>query len=200
MNIFTVGASGMVGSRIIELLSNKYSFHDLSLNNDVDITDPSTLGVIKNDTEHEVLIHLAAKADVDGCELDKPLGEKGAAYNINVNGTKNVIDACRDSHKKLIYISTDFVFDGVHTPPNGYTEDDAPNPVNWYAQTKFMGEELVKNSGLPYVIVRIAYPFRKEFELKKDFVRAIADRLQNKQPIAGVTDQIFTPTFIDDIA
>ncbi len=201
MKIFTIGGSGLVGTRIAELLKDKYTLDDLSLTNGVDITDPSSLDIIKNDTEHEVVLHLAAKADVEGCEKDKQLGEQGPAYIINVNGTKNVVDACKASNKKLLYISTDFVFDGKKELPNNYTEEDKPNPMNWYAMTKYKGEEVVQNSGLNFAILRIAYPFRADdFELKKDFVHAIMGRLANNQPITAVTDHIMTPTFIDDIA
>ncbi len=200
MNMFTIGGSGLVGSRIVELLDGKHTFTDLSLTKGVDITDPSSLDIIKNDTEHEVVLLLAAKADVDGCEADKPIGEEGAAFKINVTGVQNVVNACKQTNKKIIYISTDFVFDGTKEPPYEYTEDDIPNPGNWYATTKYKGEEVVKNSGIPYLIVRIAYPYRKEFPLKKDFVRAIAARLENKQPVTAVTDHIMTPTLIDDVA
>lgn len=200
MNIFTIGGSGLVGSRIVELLSDKHSFTDLSLTNGVDITDPSSLDKVKNDTEHKVVLLLAAKADVDGCEKDKELGESGAAWKINVGGVQNIVNACKPTNKKIIYISTDFVFDGENSPEVGYTEEDIPNPINWYAETKFRGEEVVKNSGLPFVIARIAYPYRKEFDLKVDLVRAIKVRLTENMPIAAIIDHIMTPTFIDDIA
>lgn len=197
--IFAVGASGLVGSRIPELLSDKYDITNLSIETGTNITDPKTLEVIKNDSAHSVVLHIAAKADVDGCEKDKELGEEGAAFKINVLGTKNVIDAARASNKKFIYISTDFVFDGEKLADEEYTEEDIPHPVNWYAKTKYLGEQVVKESGLPYVIMRIAYPYRKAFEMKKDFVRSVLGRLQNNQPVAAVTDHIFTPTYIDDI-
>jgi len=201
MKIFTIGGSGLVGSRIAELLKDKYTLDDLSLTNGVDITDPTSLDVIRNDKEHEVVLHFAAKADVEGCEKDKPLGEKGPAYIINVGGTQHVVDACKVSHKKILYISTDFVFDGKKDLPYKYTEEDQPDPVNWYAMTKYNGEEVVRNSGLNFAILRIAYPFRADdFAMKKDFVHAIMGRLANNQPITAVTDHIMTPTFIDDIA
>jgi dTDP-4-dehydrorhamnose reductase len=201
MKLFTIGGSGLVGSRIHELLKDKYTLDDLSLTNGVDITDPSSLDIIKNDKEHEVVLHLAAKADVEGCEKDKEQGEAGAAYKINVGGTQNVVDACHVSNKKLLYISTDFVFDGTKEPPYKYTEDDTPNPVNWYAMTKYKGEEVIQTSGVSYAILRIAYPFRADaFELKNDFVHAIMGRLSKNMPITAVTDHIMTPTFIDDIA
>lgn len=201
MKIFTIGASGMVGSRIIELLSSKHTFDDLSLTSGVDITNPASLDPIRHDTEHEVVIHLAAKADVDGCEADKPLGKEGAAYKINVDGTRNVLEACRRSKKKFLYISTDFIFDGENVPDGGYTEEAVPRPLSWYGETKLMGEEVVKSvTDVQTLIMRIAFPYRKEFAMKKDFVRAIADRLKNNLPIAAITDQKITPTFIDDIA
>jgi dTDP-4-dehydrorhamnose reductase len=204
MKIFTIGGSGLVGSRIAELLKDKYEFDDLSITNGTDITNPASLEVIKNDTEHEIVILLAAKADVDGCENDRSLGEDGDAWKINVGGVQNVVNACKATNKKLIYISTDFVFDGSvkQTSPDwkGYVETDAPNPINWYAETKLKGEEIVGNSGLPYIIARIAYPYRKEFAAKLDFVRAIKNRLANQQLVAAVTDHVMTPTFIDDIA
>lgn len=200
MKIFTVGGSGLVGSRIIELLQGKHSFTDLSLTNGVDITNPASLDVIRTDKEHDIVILLAAKADVDGCELDKPLGEEGDAYKINVIGAKNVAEAAKTGGKKLIYISTDFVFDGEKTPPYSYTEEDIPNPINWYAMTKYKGEEMVKATGVPYIIARIAYPYRASFDLKKDFVRAIAGRLENNQPVKAITDHLMSPTLIDDIA
>lgn len=201
MKLFTIGGSGLVGSRIAEILRDKYTIDDLSLTNGVDITDPSSLAIIRNDTEHEVLIHLAAKADVEGCEQDKSLGRQGAAYQINVEGTQHIVDACLATKKKLLYISTDFVFDGTKEPPYTYKEEDKPNPLNWYAMTKYKGEEIIKNSGVTAAILRIAYPYRVDaFTQKKDFVHAIMEKLANDQPISAVVDHIMTPTFIDDIA
>lgn len=198
--IFGIGISGLVGTRLMELLP-EIAFDNLSLDTGVNIMDPSSLDVIRNDKDHDFVFHLAAKADVDACELDKAQGEEGAAYKINVIGTKNVVEASKQANKKIIYISTDFVFDGKVTPESGYTEDDTPHPINWYAQTKFEGEELIKQSGLPYIIVRIAYPFQKEaFALKKDFYHAIKDRLAAGEPVSGITDHMMTPTYLDDIA
>lgn len=200
MKIFTIGGSGLVGSKVVELLQQQYEMTDLSVSKGVDITKPETLDVIKNDPDHEVVIQFAAKADVDGCEKDKPLGEEGDAFKINVTGTQNVAEACKIGKKKMIYISTDFVFDGENTPEGGYTEDDTPHPLGWYAETKEKGEEVVKKAGIPYIIIRIAYPYRKEFAAKKDFARAIMDRLGQGLPVKAITDHTFTPTFIDDIA
>jgi dTDP-4-dehydrorhamnose reductase len=193
MKILGTGLTGLVGSRIVELLEDNYEF-DFST---VDITDKNAISEKIKNSDASIVLHLAAKADVEGCEKDKILGQAGEAWKINVGGTSNIVDACLVNNKKLIYISTDFVFDGTKT--DGYTEEDIPNPLNWYAQTKYEGEKLVQNSNLSWMIVRIAYPYRPSF-IRNDFARAILDRLKNGEKIIGVTDHIFTPTFIDDIA
>lgn len=197
--IIGIGLSGLIGTRIQELLSDSFNFVPYSTEQGADITKRESLNVIADHGAETVLL-LAAKADVDGCEADKELGEEGGAWRLNVNGVENVISACQKGRKRLIYISTDFVFNGENTPDNGYTEESTPDPINWYGRTKFEGELRVINSGLEHAIVRPAYPYRKEFEIKKDFFRAIRDRLASGQPVKAVTDHYFNPTFIDDFA
>lgn len=196
MKILGTGLTGLVGSRIVELLRDKYEFENLSRSSGVDISDKNqVLEKIKN-SDAQIVLHLAGKTNVDECELEKPLGEKGEAWKINVEGTKNVAEACQAEGKKLIYISTDFVFGGEK---ESYSEEDVPNPVNWYAQTKYEGEKIVQGLKTPWLITRIAYPYRTDFT-KIDFVRAILGRLREGKSVAALTDHIFTPTFIDDIA
>lgn len=195
MKILGTGLDGLVGSRIVELLKNRYEF-EIS---DVDITNKQKIiDKIKN-SDAQIVLHLAAKTNVDGCELDKALGENGDAWRINVFGTQNIADGCSQSNKKLIYISTDFVFDGINPPSGGYSEKDTPNPLNWYGQTKYEGEKIVQTLKSPWIIARTAYPYRAKFE-RLDFVRAILRRLQEGLTVSAVTDHILTPTFIDDIA
>ncbi len=199
MKVLGTGLDGLVGSRIVELLSDKYEFENLSISTGLNITNRDAVLERIKSSDAQIVLHLAAKTNVDGCELDKPLGEKGDAWKINVSGTQNVADACSQTKKKLIYISTDFVFDGENPPPGGYSEEDIPNPVNWYAKTKYEGEKIVQRVSCPWLIVRIAYPYRANFG-KLDFARAILKRLQMGERVLGITDHIFTPTFIDDIA
>ncbi len=198
--ILGIGASGLIGSRLGELLSDRYQFVNLSLETGVDITRPETLRVIEQYETNSLVLHLAAKADVDDCEKDQPLGKDGDCWKINVLGTQNVVDICRDKNMKIAYISTDFVFDGENPPDGGYTEESIPTPINWYGQTKLQGEEVVRASGIPYLILRLAYPYRKPFPLKKDFVQEILSRLREGQTVSAITDHIMTPTFVDDIA
>lgn len=198
--ILGLGLNGLVGSRISEQLFDKYDFVGLSRLTGVDITDIESLTNLKKYPDAKFVLLFSAKADVDACEQDKALGEEGEAWKINVLGTKNVAEICRELGKKIIYISTDFVFDGQKEKGDSYTEEDIPNPINWYSKTKFEGEKRVEESDAPFIILRLAFPYRAEFEPKKDFVRAIIDTLRNGTQIKGVTDQIFCPTLIDDIA
>jgi len=199
MNIIGTGLSGLVGSRIVDLLSSEYSFEDISRKTGTDITDtPAVLNRLKF-SNAEYVIHMAAYTNVDGAEEQKDLGENSEAWKINVLGTENVVKACEETGKKIIYISTDFIFDGENTPQGGYTEEDVPNPINWYAKTKYEGEKRVQNASIPWTIVRIAYPYRAQFD-KNDFFRAMKNRLAEGQEIKAITDHVYCPTFIDDIA
>jgi len=196
MKVLGTGLDGLVGSRIVELLSDKYEFENLSISTGVDITNRDVVLERIKASDAQIVLHLAAKTNVDGCEKDKALGEDGEAWKINVEGTKNIADACSQTNKKLIYISTDFVFDGTKEV---YSEEDIPNPINWYAQTKYEGEKIVQNLKTPWIIARIAYPYRANFT-KLDFFRAILSQLKKGESVTAVTDHIFTPTYIDDIA
>lgn len=194
--VLGTGLSGLVGSRIVELLSPQFDFEDLSLDTGVDITNKEQVFEKVRSSEVQWILHLAAKTDVDGCEEDKPLGEKGDAWKINVDGTKNIVEASSKTSKRVLYISTDFVFDGTK---EYYFETDEPKPINWYGVTKYEGEKII----LKYkenVVVRITYPYRAKNPTKQDFVHTVIDRLRNGQALPMLTDHYFTPTFIDDIA
>lgn len=195
MKIAVTGATGLVGSRIVELLQDKFEFE----NSDVDITDQDKISKRIKNTNAQIVLHLAAKTDVDSCEKDMALGEKGDAWLVNVEGTKNIAEACENYSKKIIYVSTDFVFDGENPPVGGYAEKDSQNPINWYGRTKFEGEKIIQSLKSPWVLMRLAYPYRVSFT-RPDFVRTILDRLKKQEEVKGVVDHIFTPTFIDDVA
>lgn len=197
--IIGTGLSGLVGSRVVDLLDSTYEFEDISRKTGTDISDADAVLSRLQNSSAEWVIHMAAYTHVDGAEEQKALGEKSEAWQVNVVGTEHVVQAVQQTGKKLLFLSTDFVFDGAHTPPSGYTEEDAPNPVNWYAQTKYEAELRVQHAGIPSVVARIAYPYRARFD-KNDFMRAIKNRLSQGQEIQAVTDHLFCPTFIDDIA
>lgn len=196
MNIIGTGLSGLVGSRIVELLSPRHSFEDLSLDTGVDITDAAAVREKITKSNAPWIFHFAARTEVDGAEKERTLGEKGPTWIVNVAATENVVSVCRDVGKRLLYVSTDYVFDGTK---DEYREDDLPNPQGWYAMTKYEGEKQVAQLRDKSLIVRIANPYRKKFD-KLDFVRKIIEMLKQGQSILAPIDQLFVPTFIDDIA
>lgn len=197
MKIFGIGLNGLVGTRVQELLANDFSFESISLSDGVDITEASSIRNRILSSDARVVLHLAGKTDVDECEKDKPLGKNGKAWKVNVDGTKNIVAACAESKKRILFMSTDFVFDGQKS--GEYTEEDEGNPINWYGTTKFEAEKIV--SSFPQsLIIRIAYPYGAIHPTKKDFVAQLLGRFSKSETIAGVTDHVMTPTFIPDIA
>src|SRR3989338_7040889 len=195
--VLATGLSGLVGSRINEMLSDRFDFQDLSYATNIDITNPGQLEKAFADSPAKVVLHLAAKTDVDSCEDDKLLGEEGQAWKVNVLGTENIISAARETRKRIIYISTDFVFDGTK---DFYEEKDEPNPVSWYGYTKYLGEEQLLKSDTEVTILRISYPYRNYNNVRPNFVHRLIEIMNQKHKVYGLTDHIFTPTFIDDIA
>jgi dTDP-4-dehydrorhamnose reductase len=210
--ILVTGLTGLLGSRFVELLGDAYEFEEISRNSGVNILDKAAVLNKISSSEAQIVLHLAAKTNVDGCEEDKERdkeilklnnlqkqeeawAKEQTAWAVNVSGTQNIIEACKKTNKKIIYISTDFVFDGKK---RNYSEEDECNPINWYARTKYEGEKLIQSSGLKYIIARIAYPYRALFE-RNDFVRAIMAKLEKSEKLSMVTDHVMTPTFIDDI-
>ena len=213
-------------------MKDQYDFDS----SEVDITDRNAIIEKIKNSNAPIVLHLAAKTSVDGCEKDREKDQellnrhsgkrsasrisqyvngtdsgvaaapqndvyeawngKKTAWAINVFGTRNVVDACEKNNKKLIYISTDFVFDGSQ---NVYNENDKPNPINWYGATKYEGEKIVQSSSTPWIIARLAYPYRSHFE-KKDFIRILIEKFEKGESLQMVTDHIITPTFIDDVA
>ncbi|NTU47195.1 sugar nucleotide-binding protein [Candidatus Roizmanbacteria bacterium] len=188
LKIAITGSTGMIGSRMVELLKNDFIFVPLT-QEQLDITNRETVFKTLSEIDFDIFFHLAAYTNVDGAETQKEL-----CYKINVEGTKNVFEATQANGKQFVLVSTDFVFDGS-TPP--YTETSDPNPIGYYGQTKYEAEQLVKGQAM---IIRPSYPYRKEFTEKKDFVRVLKSLLEQGKELNMITDSLITPTFIDDFA
>jgi len=229
MNILTTGLSGLVGSRIQEVLQNDCSFEDIHLNGRVEIQDSDAVKKRFEESSAKYVLHLAAKADPDECEKDREeikklslsaqagnevIKEKNqlnisainsddwkgssSAFAVNVVGTKNISESALATGKKLIYISTDYVFSG--DTKNMYTEESVPDPVNYYGLTKYWGEQIVQNIYPDAIIARIAVPYGSRSTKKLDIVARMRQRFEKNEAISGIEDQLVTPTFIDDIA
>lgn len=188
VKVAVTGSEGLIGSRIFELLRNDFEFISLKQPK-FDIAKREALQKTLSNIDFDILLHMAAYTNVDGAGQQKEL-----AYKVNVEGTKNIFEIVHQKKKKLIYISTDFVFDGASPP---YFEDSIPHPLCYYAQTKYEAELIVKDYAM---IVRFSYPYRAKFALKKDFFQSIKSRLEQRNSLSMVTNSLMTPTFIDDIA
>ncbi len=199
MKIIGTGLSGLVGSRIVELLSPEFEFEDISRKTGTDITDKEAVLTRLQKSDAKFVVHMAAYTQVDEAEKDKDLKENSAAWKINVAGTRNVVEAAEKTGKHIVYVSTDMVFPGTKNRPERYSEEDETNPVGWYAITKAEAEKVVEQSSVPWTILRIAYPYRANFE-KKEYVRIFKWLLEEKREIKAVADHFFTPTFIDDLS
>lgn len=188
IKIAVTGTTGLIGSRILEILHDKFNFIPITIEQ-TDITNKKQVDEIIASIDFDFFLHLASYTNVDGAEINKKL-----AWKINVDGTYNVYSAVQRKKKKFIYISTDFVFDGKNPP---FIESSIPNPLSYYAKTKYEGEKIVKDQSM---IVRLSYPYRKEYPLKLDFVRSIKSMLAQNKSLSMVQNATITPTFIDDIA
>lgn len=188
MNIAITGANGLVGSRVVELLHNDFIFIPLD-HKEIDITDQKQVHKKLNEIDFDFLLHMAAYTNVDKAEEEKDIARK-----LNVDATKYLFETVNALGKKMIYISTDFVFDGVNPP---FDEESKPNPIGYYGQSKYEGELVLDKKAM---IVRITYPYGKSPSSKKDFVGKISILLKKHEPLSMVTDSAMTPTYIDDIA
>lgn len=196
--IFATGAAGLVGSRFVEMYADQYEIINLDLTTGVDITDLSSIeAVLSRHPDAKALIHLAAFTDTNKA-MEQQGDENGLCYQVNVVGTRNIVDACLKHGLYLIHISTDFVFDGNNSNP--YIEEDKKNPLEWYGNTKAMAEDIVTNSKLSYSIVRISYPYRANYSQKPDIIGKIRSGLESGKLYPQFTDTIITPTLTDDIA
>ncbi|MEN8262937.1 MAG: dTDP-4-dehydrorhamnose reductase [Nitrospirota bacterium] len=188
MKIALTGSDGMLGSDISRV------FADVELTaftlNDFDIGDlDKSVSAIKK-AAPDYLIHSAAYTDVDGSELDP---EK--AYLINGLGARNIAIACEEIKCPIIYISTDYVFDGTKNGP--YNEWDRPNPINQYGLSKLIGERFVTSMTNRFYVVRTSWLYGRH---GKNFVETIIRLLSEKEEISVVDDQTGSPTYTYDLA
>lgn len=196
--ILATGATGLVGSRFVEMFSDKYNVVNMDLTTGVDITKVETFTpFIAGHPDAKFLIHLAAFTDTNQAFAQS--GDKnGICYQVNVEGTKNIANVCKEHGIHLIHVSTDFIFDGKQATP--YLEDQPLSPIEWYGETKAMAEKVVMESGASYTIVRLAYPYRANYDLKPDLIKKIRAGLESGKLYPQFSDTIITPTLIDDIA
>jgi len=196
--LLITGASGLLGSKIVELTRENYEviplhntkpLHPDSLK--LNITNRKEVFSLFRKTKPNVTIHTAAETNVDKCETQKHL-----AWKINVEGTRNVAFACSKANAKMVYISTDYVFDGE---TGLYTEEDTPNPINHYGITKLEGEKQVKKLCKNHIILRTSVLYGWH-PYKQNFATWVINSLKQKKKTSIIEDHSNTPTFADNLA
>ncbi len=206
--VLITGANGLVGQSLVSLMTRDSAFkvHGLSKGNkrisyyienftyyNADITDKTALQEIILKIKPNVIIHTAALTQIDECEQNKEL-----CHKINVEGTQNLLELAEKIKAHFIFLSTDFVFDGLNGP---YQEKDTPNPISYYGQSKLIAEQLVQTSLIPCTIVRTVLVYGHHQGMRRNnIVSWIINSLKNQQTIKIVNDQFRTPTFVDDLA
>ena len=187
--VLVTGATGQLGSDIVKEL-NKRGVHNIGIGSaDLDITDDEAVFNFFNSYKFSFVVHCAAYTKVDMAEDEKDLN-----YEINVHGTSNIVAQCYKYNIPMMYFSTDYVFAGNGDKP--YKEDDTPNPLCEYANSKYLAEQEVKKLN-DYFIVRISWVFGKN---GNNFVKTMIKLSETKNELNVVSDQIGSPTYTADIA
>ena len=202
MKVLVTGTSGQLGFEVREELKRRgyegvgadrsetdADFPHVTL----DITDREKVMKVVKEVKPDVIVHCAAWTNVDAAEAPENL-EKVRA--VNVDGTRNLAEAAKAVDAKMVYISTDYVFDGTGTEP-WQPDDKNYAPINVYGQSKLDGELEVAQILKKYFIVRIAWVFGRN---GKNFVRTMIEVGKNHPVVKVVDDQIGTPTYTVDLA
>ncbi len=191
MRVAVTGAAGMLGRELAGVLSSASQRHELVLlsRSDCDITQPEAVRTSLGTARPQAVVHAAAYTDVDGCELNPT-----QAMQVNAEGARNVAQAAAECGARLIYISTDYVFDGTLRRP--YMEADATNPLSVYGRSKLEGERAVREHP-DHLVVRTAWVYGR---YGRHFISAILERARRGQPLRVVHDQVGCPTWTRDLA
>ena len=193
MKVFVTGVKGQLGYDVMRELEKRGYNDSVGVDiEEMDITDCESVDRVITDANPDVVIHCAAWTAVDLAE-DEDKKEK--VHLVNAVGTENIAKVCKKLDCKMIYISTDYVFDGQGTRP--WEPDDERNPLNVYGQTKYAGERAVEKWLKKYFIVRIAWVFGQN---GKNFVRTMLNLGKTHDKLTVVDDQIGSPTYTPDLA
>ena len=190
MKFLITGASGQLGYDVkLELLTIGY-YDILSPSSSVmNLRNKDSVRDTILDYKPDIVFHCAAYTAVDKAEDEREL-----CSDVNINGTKYIVDACSEVGAKLIFISTDYVFDG--SKDGFYLEDDKVSPVNYYGKTKWLAEENVRGYD-NHIITRISWVFGIN---GNNFVKTMLKLSDTRDEISVVSDQIGSPTYTKDLS
>lgn len=190
MRVLVTGVKGQLGFDVVrELEKRGHAAIGTDVDN-MDITDAAAVYQVIADTKPDAVIHCAAYTAVDAAEDNVDLCRR-----INAAGTEHIARTCKEFDIKMLYISTDYVFDGEGT--HFWQPDDARSPLNIYGQTKYEGELAVESLLEKYYIVRIAWVFGLN---GKNFIKTMLSLGKTRDHLTVVNDQIGSPTYTYDLA
>lgn len=209
MKILITGANGLVGQHLIRLLveEGKFEVHALSKGpsrisygkssgvtyHPVDLTNFKKAEQVIDKISPHIVVHAAAMSQPNEC-----IEQSDLCWKVNVGATRSLLRTAERNKSYFIYISTDFVFDGEEGP---YDESAIPNPVNLYGESKLLAEEMVQISKLNWCIIRTVLVYGNKVPGgRSNFVLWVKDKLEKRESIKVVNDQIRTPTYVEDLA
>ncbi len=190
MRVLVTGVKGQLGHDVMNELE-KRGYEGIGVDvEEMDITDRETVERVMREVHPDKVVHCAAWTAVDDAEDKVELCRK-----INAYGTENIARMCKELSAPMIYLSTDYVFDGEGTRP--WEPDDERHPLNVYGQTKYEGELAVEKYLDAYFIVRIAWVFGVN---GKNFIKTMLRLSETHDTITVVDDQVGSPTYTYDLA
>lgn len=187
--ICIVGARGRLGAAYVRKWSDRYDVTPLT-RADLDLSDVDAVYAAISQSDADVVVNCAAEANLETCE-DFPQN----AHRINCDAPAAMARACAGRGKRLIHISTDYVFDGTKADTL-YTEEDEARPISVYGTTKLAGENAVLAASARHVVIRVSWLFGPD---KPSFVDALIDRAIVSDQVSAVGDKTSSPTLSDDV-
>lgn len=195
--VYFTGCDGLLGTAVQEALRRDEATADWDVLGvsirDFDIADRSATLASIEAFKPDIVLHLAALAIVDDCETDP-----ARAIRVNVAGVRNVVEACRRTGARMLWVSSDYVFDGAGDPPGGFGEGDLPNPLSVYGTTKAAGERLVSMVD-DHLIIRTSWLFGGADEKVDDVLALVRQAVAGRAPRL-ICDQFSRPTYTHDLA
>jgi len=188
LKFLVTGSQGMLGKDLVPFLADSHEVHGIDIQ-DLDLRDFEAVRTMLRSVTPQVVVHCAAMTNVDGCEKDPD-----QAYSVNALATRNVALASAEAGSSLVFISTDFVFDGAK--PGPYNEFDTPNPVSVYGRSKYAGEIYVRQFCPHGYILRTAWLYGRH---AWNFVDWVISTARDKGRLSIVTDQRGSPTYTVDL-
>ena len=199
LKFLVTGSAGLVGQQVVKDLSKShqvfscYNESKPEYGNSVkmDLKNREMISSILTEKKPDIVIHLGAMTGVDLCEK-----EKTSASEINTKATEIIAKECSKLNSFLVYVSTDYVFDGNL---GMYKEDDVTNPLGFYGKSKLEGEKVVQNFSTNWCIARTSTPFGLH-PTKKSFPMWVIENLQKQKQIDVLIDQFTSPTYIPNLS